>query len=338
MSNNIRVSIASKVSLVIALLAYFLVSIGALVRTAGAGLSCPDWPLCHGQLVPKQIFTKNVYEQPQAVVKNPDGSSVVATHANSFQIFLEWFHRLIAGIISLGLLTLTVLNVKNHELRKKNLKTNIIAILLLITQIVLGGLTVLGLLSPKWVASHLAVGLLFFTTLLVLAIHTREVFKNKTITFKKNFYIQFALVSIFVLYFQAVLGGLVSSNYAGLACLDFPKCNGEWIPSLVGPIKFQFFHRLGALIAFIVLLSFSIVAIAYTSKYKISKISNLVIYFFPWLVLFQISLGIGLIFMKLPLLMSVAHLAVAAALLASLVIIFHEFLYISNGLRAVKNE
>src|SRR5262249_55243856 len=125
----------------LAVLIFGLISLGGLVRNAGAGLACPDWPLCFGEVVPPM----------------------------DYQIFLEWFHRLIAGTVSTLLLGLSVYIFWKPTLRKRLWKYCALALALLGAQVVLGGLTVLGLLNPKWVSSHLAVGLAFFGTVLVLS-------------------------------------------------------------------------------------------------------------------------------------------------------------------------
>ncbi len=280
-------------SLGLTVLIFLLVSLGGLVRGAGAGLSCPDWPLCHGQAMPSQMFEKTAHVSGQAPA----------------QIFLEWFHRMIAGSVSIGLLVLSIVVFTNEKLRARAGKTCGIAIALLMSQVVLGGMTVLGLLSPKWVVSHLAVGLAFFSVMLWITLSLKE-----TTSVDKS---KFALITLLTLYVQIILGGLVSSNYAGLACADFPTCNGDLIPPFEGLVKFQFMHRLGALISTVVLLAFS----AKTLASKVSGMTKTAAVALPTLLFVQVALGIGMIYFTLPLLMSVAHLAVATAMLGATVIL-----------------
>jgi len=272
-------------SLALALLIFGLISLGGLVRNAGAGLSCPDWPLCYGKVVPPM----------------------------DMQVFLEWFHRLIAGSVSVLLLSISAIVFAKADLRKRLGTYAASGLALLAAQIVLGGLTVLGLLDPKWVSSHLAVGIAFFGTMVLLALEARECTSPRKT--KSSLLSTGATVVLTVVYLQIILGGVVSSNYAGLACPDFPTCYGQWIPELTGLVKLQFMHRVGALVATIGVLS---LVVALRSKKKTLWLG------LTGLLLVQLALGIGSVFMKLPLLMSVAHLAVGTALFGTLVVTRYE--------------
>ncbi len=291
-------------SLALSILIYSLISLGGLVRGAGAGLSCPDWPLCYGQLLPQQMLHNGT------------------VHAAPAQIFLEWFHRLIAGSVSVLMLVLSTVVFANKNLRKDFGIFCALGLILLVSQVVLGGLTVLGLLSPKWVSSHLVVGLGFFLTMVSMTLHFH--YKAKGIQFENGkTFSRFAMTATFMVGFQAFLGGLVSSHFAALACLDFPTCNGQWIPELSGGVAFQFFHRAGALLTLIVVVGF----LMKERKKFISKVSRKVAMMIPALLSVQILLGVGMILMHLPLLMGVAHLAVATALLGLMQVMVHESKY-----------
>ncbi len=276
-----------------------------MVRGAGAGLSCPDWPLCYGQMLPQQMLDKG------------------SVHAAPAQIFLEWFHRLIAGSVSIIMLILSTIVYTNKNLRKDFGKFCTIGLILLAAQVVLGGLTVLGLLSPKWVSSHLVFGLGFFLTMISMTMHFY--YKRKGIDFKlvKSTYSKFALAAMIMVYFQAFLGGLVSSNFAALACLDFPTCNGKWIPELTGGVLFQFMHRLGAVLTLVLTVGY----LLKNRKYFFTNLSKKMATFIPLLLSVQILLGVGMIFMHLPLLMAVAHLAIATAILGFMQVMVHESKY-----------
>src|SRR5262249_37036768 len=121
--------------------AWALIVIGALVRAHGAGLSCPDWPLCHGRLV-------------------PDFDARIA---------LEWGHRLFAGTLGTGVAVLGVLLLRGRELRERFARSVALIVALLGTQIVLGGLTVLLGLAPWTVTAHLVTGNAFALSLAWLA-------------------------------------------------------------------------------------------------------------------------------------------------------------------------
>lgn len=280
-------------------LIYILISIGGLVRNKGAGLSCPDWPLCHGQVVPAEHL------------------------AASSQVFVEWFHRLVAGGVSLGLVAIAAVVLMNPFLRGRLGAYVGLALALLASQVVLGGLTVIGLLSPKWVVSHLAVGLAFFGTVLVLTLKIRDLSLRPREAEPRSPWRGLAglgLSSALAIYAQAILGGLVSSNHAGLACPDFPTCNGAWIPPLAGLVKFQFLHRAGAILATVAVVAFLYRAL----RSEISGLARAGLRLVPALLTFQILLGAGMVFAKIPMAMSVAHLATAAALLGLLLVMVYE--------------
>ncbi|MGE4233428.1 MAG: heme A synthase [Bacteriovoracia bacterium] len=284
----------SRMSLALCILVFFLISLGGLVRNAGAGLSCPDWPLCFGRVVPPM----------------------------DFRVFLEWFHRLIAGGISLLLLGISFFVFSNKALRKQYGLHCGLAVLLLAAQIVLGGLTVLGLLSSKWVVSHLAFGLAFFSTILYLAMRfQQEKVSNPSSKIRGDLTIATSVGAL--VYFQAILGGLVSSNYAGLACPDFPTCFGQWIPEfsgVSGSIVLQMVHRAGALITTLSVVSF---VIYIWRRFKATKI-KVILGVVCFLLIAQLCLGIGSVLWGLPLPMSVAHLGTATTMMALFWMVAYE--------------
>ncbi len=276
-------------------LIFFLISLGGLVRNAGAGLSCPDWPLCFGQVVPPM----------------------------NMQVFLEWFHRLIAGSVSTALFGLSAVIFYKADLRRKLGKICAAALGLLAMQVVLGGLTVLGLLNPKWVSSHLAVGLAFFGTVLWLTLSIRDLNRAPSLPSRRTLsrgFVGLATATTAVLYAQTLLGALVSSNYAGLACPDFPTCNGKWVPVLDGLVRFQFLHRVGAVVATLFIVALCVMAVGR----QISARGRTALRLLPVLLSFQIFLGVGSVLLRLPLPMSVAHLGTAAALFGMLLVTTYE--------------
>jgi cytochrome c oxidase assembly protein subunit 15 len=132
---------------VLTALAWMLIVVGALVRAHGAGLACPDWPLCFGQLVP----------------------------TFDLKVGFEWGHRLFAGLLSLGLLTGAVLTWRQGgELWARAKRPIGVACLVFVVQAVLGGLTVLHLLASWTVTSHLLCGNAFAATLLWSALSLRD--------------------------------------------------------------------------------------------------------------------------------------------------------------------
>lgn len=281
--------------LVLSIAIYFLIVLGGMVRNLGAGLSCPDWPLCFGKLIP---------------------------HFD-VQIFSEFFHRLIAGSASILFLFLVYKIVANKSWRILLGRLCIVAILALASQIVLGGLTVLKLLKSEIVTLHLATGTLFFGVVTLMALRANRFGKPPVIfTIVKDQkrdvptdVWRYGLSALAMIYLQIILGGVVSSNGAGLACPDFPTCQGSWWPvfGADGIVGIQILHRLGAL-ASLVILSLYIFQVVKNKALPTSQMWLMKTLAFA--LFLQLVLGISNVLFQLPIWMSVAHLAVAELLFA----------------------
>lgn len=175
----------------IAIATLILMAIGSATRVMNAGLACPDWPLCYGELVPRQQM--------------------------NFQVFLEWFHRLDASLIGLSSIALVGLTVWYRRLLPSWVPwASLFALGLIVFQGVLGGLTVTELLRFDIVTAHLGTALLFFMTLLV--IYALLMPYQGTGTVGKLPWI--GLVAAVLVYAQSILGALVGSRWALHQCLD----------------------------------------------------------------------------------------------------------------------
>jgi len=281
----------------LAVLTFLLLVVGGMVRNLGAGLSCPDWPLCFGKIIPPL----------------------------DIRIFSEWFHRLFAASVSVLTLGCGAWIFARSHLRKKLGSLAGLSMGLLLAQVVLGGLTVLDLLKSEIVTLHLATGTAFFATIAWMALRARtggdaddsvRTAKLAAVSLRR-----WAAVAVAALYIQIILGGIVSSHYAGLACPDFPKCLGAWWPGLAGLHGLHFIHRVGAITVFFII---GFLALKFLKKGDLPRTFRRRGAGLAALLCLQISLGIGNVLFRLPLLMSVAHLAVAEALLALLLISSYE--------------
>ncbi len=168
-----------------------LMAIGSATRVMNAGLACPDWPLCYGELVP--------------------------TKQMNLQVFLEWFHRLDAALIGISAIALAGLSWWHRQSLPGWLPwASTFALGLIVFQGVLGGLTVTELLRFDIVTAHLGTALLFFTTLLVIG--TALTPYQGTGTAGKTLPIV-SLSAAVLVYLQSLLGALVASRWALHQCL-----------------------------------------------------------------------------------------------------------------------
>ena len=167
-----------------------LMAVGSATRVMNAGLACPDWPLCYGELVP--------------------------TAQMNVQVFLEWFHRLDAAVIGIGALTLTSLSWwYKRDLPAWLPWASTFALALILFQGALGGLTVTELLRFDIVTAHLGTALLFFTTLLVIGCCLLPYQGTGNVGYLP----WVGLTAAILVYAQSILGALVGSQWALHQCL-----------------------------------------------------------------------------------------------------------------------
>ena len=196
-----------------------LMVLGALVRAHGAGLACPDWPLCFGEFIP----------------------------SIDFKVAFEFSHRVFAGSISLAFVTLSLLSLRQAALRQAIGKGLLLAGIALFIQIILGALTVWLKLAVWTVSAHLLTANFFVVTIFCVALSLNDL-EHSTPRQQASFSVRLGFLAVAVLLVaQIALGGLVSSSYAGLACPAWPSCNGDsWFPSWRGTVGLHLLHRMNA--------------------------------------------------------------------------------------------
>ncbi len=287
-------------------LAVMVIILGAYTRLTNAGLSCPDWPRCYGYLTPPstneqvQVATK---AYPQAPVENE-------------KAWNEMRHRYLAGIEGLMILAIVITSWQ----QRKNLPRIVFwlsqsLIVIMLGQITLGMLTVTELLKPAIVVGHLMLGFSVMSALWMMWLLLKHPYSARSNPLKG-----WAILGLIILICQIKLGGWVATHYAGLACIDFPYCNGQLLPPLnfsalhTDLITIHMLHRLGALITLIYLGLFSLALIAqpYMRRPGIILLS---------LLLLQITLGILNIVWLRPVTIALPHHTVAAFLLLTMLYI-----------------
>jgi heme a synthase len=176
----------------IAVATLLLMAVGSATRVMNAGLACPDWPLCYGQLVPTQQM--------------------------NLQVFLEWFHRLDAALI--GLSTLLLVGSAwwfRHQLPRWLPWATSFAMSLILIQGALGAFTVTELLRFDIVTAHLGTALLFFVTLLTIGTCLLPVTHSSSHPVAQS-PVWLPLIAAICVYGQSIIGGLVGSRWALHQC------------------------------------------------------------------------------------------------------------------------
>lgn len=287
-----------------AVLAFGVVALGAWVRLSDAGLGCPDWPGCYGQWLGV-----------------PDHA------ADAGRAWKEMVHRYFAGTLGLCIFGLCALAWRQRPRLSPVLPTTLAGIV--VCQALLGMWTVTLLLKPVVVSAHLLGGM---TTLaLLVSLNLRE--RQREAPPATPGLRAAGLLALAAVVLQIALGGWVSSNYAALACPDFPACRGEWLPPMDFGHAFTLHRELGQTASGALLPAEALTAIHWSHRLGAALIAlavgglGLALARRPawraWgallfaLLALQVGLGIANVLLSLPLPVAVAHNAVAALLLSS---------------------
>lgn len=319
--------ILTRMSLIATILAFVVVVLGAFTRLTDAGLGCPDWPGCYHHLIVPHSSQQAAQHFPQYPLE-------------AGKAWTEMVHRYVAGSLALLILALAIMMFWQ---RKEDFFSKIpfVLVAVVIFQALLGMWTVTLRLLPVIVMMHLLGGLTILALLWWLFLKLKSPAQSIVATVKPFLWHWWAGLALVILVLQIVLGGWTSSNYAALVCPDFPYChmrqffpqadfsaafniisstysieNGHILqqPAL---IVIHMSHRIGALITAIVLLGLSIGLLCHDKAAKLRGVGLIL----ALLLLLQVSLGILNVIWLLPLPIAVAHNAVAALLLLTVVTI-----------------
>jgi len=308
-----------------AILAFFVIVLGAYVRLSQAGLGCPDWPGCYGHI--------SVPDTHQAIAAVD--AHYTAHPLQPARAWKEMIHRYFAGSLALLILILTVAAWWRRERISQPVLLPSLALLTVIFQALLGMWTVTLLLFPPVVMGHLLGGYATFALLVLLVLQTGGYLRTGDVAC--NLLRWLAAITMVVLVCQIALGGWTSSNYAGIACPDFPTCQGQWWPPMdfhdafswhgLGPdyqggilgdparVAIHVAHRLGALVTFVMVLVTGLLCLFKGRAPAIKWLGVLA----GALVICQVGVGIVMVHWALPVALADAHTGVAAMLLATIV-------------------
>lgn len=217
-------------------LTFDLIMFGAFTRLTDSGLGCPDWPGCYGEANPFQAH----HEISAAQALMPTGPVTLS------KAWIEMIHRYLA--MSVGILI--VAQMVYAWWRRKELLTSpwlpTSIFLLVCVQGAFGAWTVTLKLQPVIVTTHLLLGMsLLAIQAWSLASQNQMQATATTQKLKPEPLITFATVALILLTIQIALGGWVSTNYAALACQDYPLCHGVIIPEMDFEHGFSLWRQLG---------------------------------------------------------------------------------------------
>ena len=319
------------------LLTFVVVVFGAYVRLADAGLGCPDWPGCYGQLSPAHAADLI----RDAHVAAPEGP--VSLH----KAWKEMIHRYLAASLGVLVIAIAVLAWRLRSSARASPRVALALVGVVIFQGLLGKWTVTLLLKPAIVTAHLLGGL---TTLALLAWLTLRAFGAMQMGAVRGEGVQLeggsravapvalqlgARLAFVVLVAQIALGGWTSTNYAALACTDFPRCHGSFAPVADYANAFHVVRELGMTAAGDLLSNAALTAIHWSHRVG-ALVTAVALFLLGWrlcrqracfaigatvlvVLMLQLGLGIANVLLSLPLPLAAAHNAGAALLVTVMV-------------------
>jgi cytochrome c oxidase assembly protein subunit 15 len=314
-------------AVVAVIVTFVVIVLGAYVRLSHAGLGCPDWPGCYGQLT----WPAESVEIEAANTAFPERPVDIG------KAWKEMVHRYLAGFLVLLVVAINVVAWRGGASRRARLLAGFILALILF-QAALGMWTVTLKLKPIIVMAHLLGGLATMSLLLWLALGTarypstgREIFHR---------YRAGISLGLAVLVLQLALGGWTSANYAALACPDFPTCQGQAWPEMNFKDGFVLWREIGvdyeggvldlpsrtaihmahriwalAVVGALGVLAFGLL------RHRETRLGGALL---GGVLLAQVTLGILNVWLFLPLPNAVAHNGTGALLLATTVWLLHR--------------
>lgn len=270
-----RIAAAAAASLALA-----LAILGSWVRINGAGMSCPDWPLCHGRLLPPLVGG----------------------------ILLEWTHRLIALTVGFVIVAAFVAGWRVRRAIAGVGPTLLVLVAIFVLQVIVGGITIRESNSPSSVTLHWGVAMLLLATLTTLAVLAFLAPRAGCglPALRRGAPVPALAVAALLAYATMCIGSYVSSSGAGLACATFPACDGSVLGSSP-PQLAQMVHRIAAGLFVISALAGAALAIqSGMTRVRAWAVAGAA------LALLQVALGTANVLWRMPAPLREAHAANAA--------------------------
>ncbi|HEY9279119.1 MAG TPA: COX15/CtaA family protein [Eoetvoesiella sp.] len=196
-----------------------LIMFGAFVRLTDSGLGCPDWPGCYGKITP--IGASGHIEQAlQAMPYGPVSFS---------KAWIEMIHRYVGSILGMLIIAIVYLAWRYRAQLGQTPRLAIVTLIAVCVQGAFGAWTVTHQLMPVVVTTHLLGGMLLLALMTWLAARERG---HAPVSGAARTWRPWMALGVVLLFTQIALGGWVSTNYAALACMDFPTCHGQWLPPM----------------------------------------------------------------------------------------------------------
>ena len=321
-----------KLNWVLVFMTFDLIVFGAFTRLTDSGLGCPDWPGCYGTSNPWRA----IGEIQQAEANMPTGPVTVS------KAWIEMIHRYLAMTVgALILIQVAVAWSKLRSLDAKPLFGSLGLLVLVCIQGAFGAWTVTLKLQPIIVTIHLMLALVLLACLTTYAQQAWGEMASSVQRFQiKPLSAKLLLLAAVALCIQIFLGAWVSTNYAVLACPDFPTCMGTLWPETdwqegftlwralglnaqgesISPVALQtihWAHRVFAVVAIVALslLGISALQLSNSASSGMGKIAKLLL----GLLILQALTGISNVVFQWPLLAALMHTAGSAALVFCLV-------------------
>jgi heme a synthase len=327
-----------KLALAAVLLGFTVVVLGAYVRLTAAGLGCPDWPGCYGHLTPLGA------EQSVAA-----GIVLPGTPLDMGKAWHEMIHRYAASTLVVLIVLITALAIATRHESAARSRYAVALLGIVVLQAALGMLTVTWQLEPLIVTLHLIFGLTTLGLLWWLWLSLRAEEAEHSLAAPRSappWARRLALLALVCLALQIALGGWTSSNYAAIACPDFPTCQGSWWPPMdyrdafvlwrppridyqggvltnAARVAIHFTHRLGALVTACAL-GAAALAVLCSRSLRAARARRTAAACVLVALAMQLSVGISMVLRGFPLALATAHNAGAALALLAVLALLHS--------------